>query len=794
MKIKLNKKNIIFLISFLLLTFIITFLLNISSDIYTYQSPLIRINPEQLMLTLKNNEIKKVQFNISTTTSFLCRSSCEYDLIDRQTEKSITKGNFTLKKDQIAIINSNIQSPEIGTGKKIYNLEVTCKNKKDFLCYQTMQESKRSSFVILSHELTELEKEIKQNYKNSLLEAIDKINNLNNDYIQLYQNYNFIKKQLLESNDIDLKLPILNSRLEKSISFLNDSLQEWENQRYIYLSNYNMSDFSKDINNLDQEILLTNNDLKKLLNKQNNLTLSYNNLVNTFEDIVDNRFYLELNSTPDNLTLKFQLLNQLLKNITFNVANNEYIDLETYEYDIEILNKLLEDFLDKYNNFITINKNNKIEILSQIKLNRNRINETIEIDETNICNSLLKIINDDSFFKYKLKDNKIYFYNNSYYNSTGNLITCDEVLESCPFNTSEDKFILLNDSLYELNKTNIYINDFDEINNSYNLNCKKIREISNITYTTKKIIQYNISKKNETIFEKELIEPTEQCCLYNQCSQCCYDEACRLETNSTPLLLIHGHSVLKSTPADAQINSFNDIIIRLIEDGYIDAGMIAYDEPSTKDDLEWSYFASPLVAKASYYYDTYYSLGSYIYVTRKDDNIDTYAIRLSEIIKNYKKKTGKDKIDLIAHSMGGLVVRRYLQIFGTDSTNNVILIATPNHGIDGRISFFCPLFGGSLECDDMQEDSIFLSKLNDPYYVPDLNITTISARGCVMKNNKEGDGVVSLNSSLLDYANSYIINGTCSDFLETSLHKDLLKIDKYPEVYEIIKEKLDINS
>jgi len=258
------------------------------------------------------------------------------------------------------------------------------------------------------------------------------------------------------------------------------------------------------------------------------------------------------------------------------------------------------------------------------------------------------------------------------------------------------------------------------------------------------------------------------------------------------MLLLHGHSVLKSTPADWQTNSYNKIIMNLIDDGYIDAGVINYDDPSLSNDLEWSYFTAPLVAKATYYYDHYFNLGSYIYITKKNEKIDTYAIRLSEIIKNLQRKTGKDKVDVVAHSMGGLVVRRYLQIFGTESINNVLLVGTPNHGIDGRIGFFCPVFGHSSECEDMQENSVFLLKLNDPNYKPNIEINTISGVGCKMKSG-EGDGVVNLNSSLIPYANSYIINGSCSDFLETSLHTELLNLELYPRTYEIIEEVFGID-
>ncbi len=128
-----------------------------------------------------------------------------------------------------------------------------------------------------------------------------------------------------------------------------------------------------------------------------------------------------------------------------------------------------------------------------------------------------------------------------------------------------------------------------------------------------------------------------------------------------------------------------------------------------------------------------------------------------------------------------------MQIFGTDSINKVILIAAPNHGVEGRVEVLCSVVGEKLECEDMKKDSILLSKLNDPNYIPiNVKMYTISGVGC-STNGKEGDGIVTLNSSLLPYSNkSYIINGNCTDLLGTELHSKILDIDLYPQVYDDI--------
>jgi triacylglycerol lipase len=53
---------------------------------------------------------------------------------------------------------------------------------------------------------------------------------------------------------------------------------------------------------------------------------------------------------------------------------------------------------------------------------------------------------------------------------------------------------------------------------------------------------------------------------------------------------------------------------------------------------------------------------------------------LHERIEQIARETGKDKIILIAHSMGGLVSRQYLQVHGGDRIAQLITLGSPHHG------------------------------------------------------------------------------------------------------------------
>ena len=104
---------------------------------------------------------------------------------------------------------------------------------------------------------------------------------------------------------------------------------------------------------------------------------------------------------------------------------------------------------------------------------------------------------------------------------------------------------------------------------------------------------------------------------------------------------------------------------------------------------------------------------------------------------------------------------------------------------------FCNIFGEGRECEDMYDDSIFMKKINDPNYkLRKVKVYTISGIGC-KTDGEDGDGVVTFEDSTLDYATSFVVNGTCEDAFKRGLHSDLLDIDKYPQVYDDIKDILE---
>jgi len=70
-----------------------------------------------------------------------------------------------------------------------------------------------------------------------------------------------------------------------------------------------------------------------------------------------------------------------------------------------------------------------------------------------------------------------------------------------------------------------------------------------------------------------------------------------------------------------------------------------------------------------------------------EGDLTNYAKRMERIIENIKKITKKDKVIIIAHSMGGLVSRKYMILNDKnwDSVYKIVTVGTPNEGVRNTI-------------------------------------------------------------------------------------------------------------
>lgn len=282
----------------------------------------------------------------------------------------------------------------------------------------------------------------------------------------------------------------------------------------------------------------------------------------------------------------------------------------------------------------------------------------------------------------------------------------------------------------------------------------------------------------------ELTEPGENCCLFDSCVNCC--DNCNSNASLYPVIFLHGHDFSSKVSAEYNLNIFEEMQREIENDGFLNAGTMMVNVPEDVPEKIWARIQWPISVKMSYYFDSVKEEGKLNILQTKKDNIDTYSIRLKNIVDSIKKKTGKDKVILVTHSMGGLVARRYIQVFGEDSVYKLVMIGSPNQGISDGTYRYCTTFGESKECEDMQKGSLFLAKLRGQKFEK-VNVTNIIGVGCDTSGS-DGDGVVEKDSATLQGVQNFYVSGECSGF--DYLHSDLVDPKKYPETYEILKRAL----
>ncbi len=257
-----------------------------------------------------------------------------------------------------------------------------------------------------------------------------------------------------------------------------------------------------------------------------------------------------------------------------------------------------------------------------------------------------------------------------------------------------------------------------------------------------------------------------------QCPQC---------QEGNPVLFLHGHNMNARNSPEWQLGTFTDTVQYLADqDIFLDGGVLTpYSATNPTPRNAWE--GLRVGVRGTYYYDSYFEDGNYILSNEQSESIDTYAIRTRELINTLRERTGEQQITVVAHSMGGLVVRRYTQLFG-DEDIELVMIATPNKGIVGNVASLCGVFGSDKECEEMQQGSAMLARINDPDQ-PNINKTVIAGVGCETQG-RDGDGIAQKDNVILENAQNYEIQGSCD---ETILHSDIVK---HPETLALLEEIL----
>jgi len=799
---------------------------------------IVYLSPQQKSFLMHYGNVSKAQFDVSIGNAAYCKAACSYSFNDRSTSSVIDKGDFEIQKGQHFTKEYGLSVKRLGSGQDIYSFDVRCRSMRSFFCLTKGIEKSRSSFVTVDYDLTETEKELKKALKQNVTMLLELLSDVDVMRQQLNQKY-FELSFKVSLNSLTKDKISIDDQYDKTRISIENLRSLWAVENYIELSSMFNSGFFEAVGKIRMSIEDLDKKIDDAVKLHNGLLSELRILDGNLNELNDFIIMLENNGISNDFAVninRFSNAASSLTNNTFGSYDDVILDINNITkgqksiiedsknasaalfFNLEYLINMEEDLLCS----LKQNCNNNISITNIIKntevfiekypnaallgqscdsLGKLEQRHLIIRNETSnfISNNSIVFPSGSEFLELanNFKDNMIKEINNSYLDSFKKINaenkTSKPVIEAASAVLPKSKVEIfpldynesINLLLYLLSKTRLS----DETSRLLS-KCQNLKQIEIPDFDFKPInasIIYNIASKIDT----NLSDNPPICCVFNSCKPCCNDDSCRNDPKTFPILFLHGHSFAKSNSPEFSLDAFNKMQSRLQDDGYLDAGIVSlYSQNEPLQQGIWGLSGKPVTVKASYYYDAFRKEDKYIVVPTKSESIDTYALRLRDLIDIVKERTNKPKVNIIAHSMGGLVVRRYIQIFGEDEIEKFIMIATPNKGIAGSISDYCGLIGENRECQDMHENSLFINKLNDPLKQPtNANIHAIIGQGCQMKLGN-GDGVVLAENAKLENAELHYVNGTCGGLFGDALHTKILDIDEYPETYGITKDIL----
>lgn len=819
-------KKIILIITALIIIFLIIFFfrkinLMIKEDI--------TLNTKENLDIINSTHGENFSFNtyLEINNYWLCNARCDENIISVDSGKVIFNNTFYVKNNFVRK-NSLTLPVEKGYGQSVYQYVVYCKNMYSKSCPVNNKTYTRRKTLIVNHEPNEYEKAIiiksldlfhnasynigyselnidhatniifglpmffNETFKENIYSQYNILSDLrnkeyeitekwNDDYYE--ESYSILKeisnksKELLHSSNefllsVQNRILSYNKAMEiheknlKKAFFIKEMISKYPGENYeefdgftaINLININTEKLNNIQNNLidfEQEKILREMFLEE--NKINE-TISYFDLSlkNTEHDYLT--FFIINNLSCSIIQCNQTLLDAYISNITkiFNESkNSSYIDSYIGANDLiqDIDESKIKNMLYEIDYRCEIYKETRKNLENARNITKNNRNAS------NISNT--EIINEENVFLYKLLSN-LKINNQIIYNKKNDyllLINIYNNSENKTPNYNLTKYFFLNFEFLESSINNIekYCNSTNNPNNPSYL------EIKNFSFKTYSMPDFNNSPN---IIDMNF--PEKKCCFYKKCKKCS-------EYDKYPLILIHGHSFNQKNSAYQSTEIFNFLEEKLTNE-YISLGIENFYTTHNKIMFD-------ILTKPTYYINKKDIFGNEI-IESKDETIEEYADRLKDIIENTKKTSEMDKVNIVAHSMGGLVVRRYIQKYGHENIDNLILIATPNQGITEKIYNLCTVFGNKNECLDMKKGSDLIRKINTQYDMPKTFL--IIGKGCNL-DGEDSDGIVTISNAKLGEEftyKTYYIEGECTT--TKFLHNEILYNEKTVDIIKNI--------
>jgi len=752
---------------------------------------LIKLHADQEWVSLTHGQETELSVEASVTTNPFCRATCSYTFEDISTSETIDNDTFTIRPGVPFRQAYTIAAPALGTGTTIYRFSLACASTKTIWCHTREEPTTRNTLVLVSYDLTEDEKQLKYDLQQELSALLQQLEELQGAYASFETILPIISTPLLSNIsllELNYSLTTLHTELLQLVPF-------WQEQDYYHFTD-SLEGIRQSFSRAEQQLFDLNQTITKAIQDYNAQVETVDQirfqLQSLASQVLNESMHEEVNATimffnewasadSINSTLLTELSGRssaLYRALQRETLHQELVSDLTAEIlcrqaQVCIPHPVLEQRVQQQDFTLAAACDYQAELGNTIKTINTSLAPAFQDQSYPNTTSFW---NEVSLFVKNARQQVINEYI-QYLPDGNNTNLILEILEQGPFQN------LTLSSQY--NYTPAFISD---LSRQIPLRC----ELLNQTGAYDAIKPFNhtaITLPSPALFISGIsfAEPEAQCCAFGKCTSCRTAESTP-DPSLYPVIFLHGHAVSKETSAEYSLEGFNQLQQQLEAVGYLNAGAITAYTSRDVPEGAWGSIPAPLTVRASYYFDIFEDPENYIIVPAKSENIDTYAIRIKDMIATLQYKTGQPKVNIIAFSMGGLVARRYIQLFGTEQVATLVLIGTPNHGVSGEVATLCDVVGESRECQDLTANSTFLKKLNRGT-IPNIPIYNIIGTGCMMDQGR-GDGAVLEESAYLAGAQNFIVNGTCLSAVKP-LHLELRDINKYPEVYEIIKEALN---
>lgn len=785
------------------------------------------ITPESHIktFTIKNKEIISPEIKVDIINRPGCTATCIETIQDLSTTQTIYNNSFKFSNKEKITPIFNYEVNEFGHGTKILSYKIECTNQKTSRCPASDDTYTGRMAILIEYSPTNEEQQLielfRNTYKISSLnikkseaynsEANTIINLLRKTHIFNAKNeFEYLKEQIitLERKTIDSKFLLEQKNYDVLKKFLEESGTLKESEQLL------------EQHETKFQTLKENIEMQKTISEIINLFLDDVNIINSAY------LFIKKDESEDTNTINTEILTTDINTLLSSIENKyfesyEYIEQETNSIRIkveELLNTTVEEYLktSKTNivnalaeNLLCVSEGNsdcthtsaqKIYDKSQISHDQKEkiisltqkdcqeseevLNKIFLIKESNTTTNKDEILERKKIIVSMLKKEKTKLREN---NITEKYLY--DFIDSLMKKISENYFNIteISENYYpdQYNQILVYkMNPDEESITKHLIKTKNICETNIINPYTYKISYDNITITQEfleNITPDIIPELKPECCIYGECAEC------GIKPLRNPVILLHGHSFSTSTTAFTSADIFGPFEEKLFTDNlFIPLGYVrSFSNIESYKNL--AQLRIPITIRPTYYTESYIDSLQPVTEETKSASIDTYAIRLNNIIEKTKEATGSEQVTIIAHSMGGLVTRRYLQVFGENSVDKLIMIGTPNKGIDPEVERLCRLLGQRIECGEMAENSLFIKKINSDKMPEKTKMYLIIGYGCDGAES-DWDGVILKRNAELEGVETFYYNGTCEG--AKLLHNRMLRPNEYPEIYEKVKEIL----